>query len=174
MATRVSVALGSHSIKDAPGSRLLANSLARDLSGAGISVSTAPRASPIVRAHQFVRATCSGTGSGEFSVPGLMGFPPHPANPRSKQSEPTRRRRLGCIPGAYHPDSSALALPGVSGAAPGYHTEIATGTTVVALQAAALEWERLYNTVRPHEALGQLTPAQFLATIQINQEVLPC
>ncbi len=25
-----------------------------------------------------------------------------------------------------------------------------------------LEWERTYNTVRPHQALGYLTPQQFL------------
>ena len=26
----------------------------------------------------------------------------------------------------------------------------------------ALAWEHTYNTVRPHQALGYLTPAQFL------------
>lgn len=28
------------------------------------------------------------------------------------------------------------------------------------------EWERTWNTVRPHEALGQLTPAEYLAKLQ--------
>ena len=30
------------------------------------------------------------------------------------------------------------------------------------LQGELLEWERIYNTVRPHQALGYLTPLQFL------------
>ena len=34
------------------------------------------------------------------------------------------------------------------------------------LQAALLEWEVTYNTVRPHQALGHLTPAEHLATLE--------
>jgi transposase InsO family protein len=30
------------------------------------------------------------------------------------------------------------------------------------LRADLLEWERVYNTVRPHQALGYLTPLQFI------------
>jgi transposase InsO family protein len=30
---------------------------------------------------------------------------------------------------------------------------------------ALLEWEHVYNTVRPHQALGYLTPAEFLASL---------
>jgi transposase InsO family protein len=30
------------------------------------------------------------------------------------------------------------------------------------LRGALLEWERTYNTIRPHQALGYLTPAEFL------------
>jgi transposase InsO family protein len=30
------------------------------------------------------------------------------------------------------------------------------------LRADLLEWERIYNTVRPHQALGYMTPLQFL------------
>ena len=43
--------------------------------------------------------------------------------------------------------------------------------TVAALQTAGLEWEASYNTIRPHEALGQLTPAEYLEQCQIHQEV---
>ena len=32
-----------------------------------------------------------------------------------------------------------------------------------------LEWERVYNTVRPHQALGYLTPLKFLREWQQNQ-----
>jgi len=35
--------------------------------------------------------------------------------------------------------------------------------TVKGLSAAAASWERTYNTIRPHQALGFLTPAEFLA-----------
>lgn len=42
--------------------------------------------------------------------------------------------------------------------------------TVAGLTRAARRWERTYNLVRPHQALGMLTPAQFLD--QFNQEVL--
>lgn len=36
--------------------------------------------------------------------------------------------------------------------------------TVAALAAALLRWETVYNTVRPHQALGQLTPLEYLTT----------
>jgi transposase InsO family protein len=36
---------------------------------------------------------------------------------------------------------------------------------LASLQAALREWETVYNTIRPHQALGYLTPAEFLATI---------
>ena len=29
-------------------------------------------------------------------------------------------------------------------------------------------WETVYNTVRPHQALGYLTPAEYLATLGID------
>ena len=38
-----------------------------------------------------------------------------------------------------------------------------TDPTVAALGAALHQWEITYNTVRPHQALGQRTPAEFLA-----------
>jgi putative transposase len=36
--------------------------------------------------------------------------------------------------------------------------------TVTALAAELLRWETVYNTVRPHQALGQLTPLEYLTT----------
>jgi putative transposase len=36
--------------------------------------------------------------------------------------------------------------------------------TVAALAADLLRWETVYNTVRPHQALGQLTPLEYLTT----------
>ena len=39
------------------------------------------------------------------------------------------------------------------------------GATLASLQPALLEWETVYNTVRPHQALGYLTPAEFLASL---------
>ncbi|MFH1485303.1 MAG: integrase core domain-containing protein, partial [Chloroflexota bacterium] len=32
-----------------------------------------------------------------------------------------------------------------------------------------LEWEHVYNTVRPHQALGYLTPQQFLQCYRENR-----
>ena len=34
------------------------------------------------------------------------------------------------------------------------------------LNRALLEWEKVYNTVRPHQALGYLTPLEFLEQYQ--------
>ena len=36
---------------------------------------------------------------------------------------------------------------------------------LLALAAGLAEWETVYNTIRPHQALGYLTPAEFLATL---------
>lgn len=38
------------------------------------------------------------------------------------------------------------------------------------LREQLLEWEMIYNTVRPHQALGYLTPLQFLAQWRQNQK----
>jgi putative transposase len=38
------------------------------------------------------------------------------------------------------------------------------------LNQALLKWEQVYNTVRPHQALGYLTPQQFLESYQQNQK----
>ena len=41
---------------------------------------------------------------------------------------------------------------------------------IVELNRALLEWEKVYNTIRPHQALGYLTPQEFLGRYQQNQE----
>jgi transposase InsO family protein len=42
--------------------------------------------------------------------------------------------------------------------------------TVAGLTPALREWERIYNTIRPHQALGYLTPAQFLANLNSQRK----
>lgn len=37
-----------------------------------------------------------------------------------------------------------------------------------AFQAELLAWERVYNTIRPHQSLGYLTPAEYLASVGID------
>ena len=41
--------------------------------------------------------------------------------------------------------------------------------TVTGLRPDLLRWERIYNTVRPHEALGYLTPQQHLTQWRLNR-----
>jgi putative transposase len=51
-----------------------------------------------------------------------------------------------------------------------------TGFEIAELNQALLQWERVYNTVRPHQALGYLTPKEFLKLHQQNrrkEEVSP-
>ena len=47
-----------------------------------------------------------------------------------------------------------------------------TNTTfdISELNQALLKWEEVYNTVRPHQALGYLTPQQFLECYQQNRK----
>lgn len=40
--------------------------------------------------------------------------------------------------------------------------------TLADLRPALLAWEATYNTVRPHQALGYLTPAEYLASLGFN------
>ena len=42
-----------------------------------------------------------------------------------------------------------------------YHFSVAD-PTVAELGAELRDWETVYNTVRPHQALGYLTPREFL------------
>ncbi|MCZ7405567.1 MAG: integrase core domain-containing protein [Candidatus Methanoperedens sp.] len=44
-----------------------------------------------------------------------------------------------------------------------------TSFEIAELNQALLEWERVYNTVRPHQALGYLTPKEFLKLHQQNK-----
>jgi putative transposase len=37
-----------------------------------------------------------------------------------------------------------------------------------AIRDALLDWERTYNTIRPHQALGYLTPAEYLASLEVD------
>ena len=39
---------------------------------------------------------------------------------------------------------------------------------LAALQAGLRAWEVVYNTVRPHQALGYLTPAEYLALVGVE------
>jgi transposase InsO family protein len=43
---------------------------------------------------------------------------------------------------------------------------------IPALNQALLAWEHIYNTIRPHQALGYLTPSQFLAQLHRDEEHL--
>jgi putative transposase len=52
-----------------------------------------------------------------------------------------------------------------------FHECTEVDATVSALQAAALDWEQIYNTVRPHEALGLKTPAELLHSLGLYSEV---
>lgn len=53
------------------------------------------------------------------------------------------------------------------------HTEefyevTAAEPTLAGLRPALLAWEAVYNTIRPHQALGYLTPAEYLASIGVD------
>ena len=59
------------------------------------------------------------------------------------------------------------------------HTEEFYEVTPFSLEIAALNrellaWERTYNTVRPHQALGYLTPAQFLTRWTAHRKEAEC
>ena len=46
--------------------------------------------------------------------------------------------------------------------------------SIAQLNQELLDWERTYNTVRPHQALGYLTPQQFLAQSSSHRKELEC
>jgi putative transposase len=82
------------------------------------------------------------------------------------------RRRVRTVLPAARPASvrAASALPKLNGAverANRTHTEVFYQVTPCSLEMKKLNrelrhWEKIYNTVRPHQALGYLTPLQFL------------
>ena len=39
---------------------------------------------------------------------------------------------------------------------------------LAAFQAELRAWETVYNTIRPHQALGYLTPAEYLASLGVD------
>ena len=39
---------------------------------------------------------------------------------------------------------------------------------LASLQAGLADWEVCYNTIRPHQALGYLTPAEYLAALGVG------
>jgi transposase InsO family protein len=39
---------------------------------------------------------------------------------------------------------------------------------LAAFQVELLAWERVYNTIRPHQSLGYLTPAEYLASVGVE------
>ena len=39
---------------------------------------------------------------------------------------------------------------------------------LASLQVGLRAWETVYNTIRPHQSLGYLTPAEYLASIGIH------
>ena len=44
------------------------------------------------------------------------------------------------------------------------------GFEISELNPALLKWEKVYNTVRPHQVLGYLTPQEFLKRFKQNKE----
>jgi transposase InsO family protein len=64
--------------------------------------------------------------------------------------------------------ATALTISGVpsvsASVSPTYEVTDAEAT-LADLRPALLAWEATYNTVRPHQALGYLTPAEYLASV---------
>ena len=45
---------------------------------------------------------------------------------------------------------------------------------ITALNQQLLAWEHIYNTIRPHQALGYLTPLQFIAQWHLQKQEVKC
>jgi len=48
------------------------------------------------------------------------------------------------------------------------------GIEIGGLNRALLEWEKVYNTIRPNQALGYLTPLEFLKQYQQKRRKVMC
>ena len=77
-----------------------------------------------------------------------------------------------------HPAAGAC-LPQAGRRAQRTHREEFYEVTECSLEIAALNqelqaWEQVYNTVRPHQALGYLTPHEFLAQWQSQSKEAKC
>jgi len=55
-----------------------------------------------------------------------------------------------------------------------FHEVTPCPLSIAQLNQELLDWERTYNTVRPHQALGYLTPQQFLAQSPSQRKDLKC
>src|SRR5712692_2165341 len=107
----------------------------------------------------------------------VSGRPPWPAGTLASAVRPSTAGRLRS-PGSAHsggpfPPSSPPASPHRT------HTEEFHQITLCSLSIAELNrelqsWERTYNTVRPHQALGYLTPQEFLAQSLSPRKELEC
>lgn len=49
-----------------------------------------------------------------------------------------------------------------------FHEVTTADPDLASLQAELHTWETVYNTIRPHQALGHLTPAEYLASVGID------
>jgi putative transposase len=49
-----------------------------------------------------------------------------------------------------------------------FYEVTAAEPTLEAFQAELRAWEIVYNTIRPHQALGYLTPAEYLASVGVD------
>jgi len=49
-----------------------------------------------------------------------------------------------------------------------FHRVTDAAPDLASLRVGLLDWEATYNTVRPHQALGYLTPAESLASVRIH------
>ena len=89
------------------------------------------------------------------------------------RSWPTSRRRAASGAALFvlppHSPSSTVRSSGPTGPIPEEFYEITDAEpTVAALRVELRAWEHTYNFVRPHQALGYLTPAEYLVSVGIK------
>ena len=83
------------------------------------------------------------------------------------------------VGGLARPAASFPQLNGHVERANRTHTEEFHEVTACSLQIAQLnqelrDWERIYNTVRPHQAVGYRTPQEFLAQRASSSQLKEC